>query len=125
MTLRDDGTEELTFTIPKFYWSGPDKIPNPMWLQVKKEPIEANMHKLKVIFNKNDENERVFEFLVVSVDSGHTKDEVDISVKAEGLAFHELGKVGYKISLSQTNYELDLEEWINDGMKGPKPEETI
>ena len=125
MTLRDDGTEELTFTIPKFYWSGPDKIPNPMWLQVKKEPIEANMHKLKVIFNKNDENERVFEFLVVSVDSGHTKDEVDISVKAEGLAFHELGKVGYKISLSQTNYELDLEEWINNGMKGPKPEETI
>ena len=125
MTLRDDGTEELTFTIPKFYWSGPDKIPNPMWLQVKKEPIEANMHKLKVIFNKNDENERVFEFLVVSVDSGHTNDEVDISVKAEGLAFHELGKVGYKISLSQTNYELDLEEWINDGMKGPKPEETI
>ena len=125
MTLRDDGTEELTFKIPKFYWSGPDKIPNPMWLQVKKEPIEANMHKLKVIFNKNDENERVFEFLVVSVDSGHANDEVDISIKAEGLAFHELGKVGYKIALSQTNYELDLQKWIDDGMKGSKPEETI
>ena len=104
--LRDDGTEELSFTIPKFYWVGAEKIPNPMWLHLQDQPLEANMHKLKVIFNKNLEEERVFEFLVTSVASDHTQDRVDINVKAEGLAFHELGKVGYKIALSQTNFEL-------------------
>ncbi len=123
--LRDDGTEELSFTIPKFYWVGPDKIPNPMWLHLQDQPLEANMHKLKVIFNKNTEDERVFEFLVTSVASDHTQDRVDINVKAEGLAFHELGKVGYKIALSQTNFELVEKEWINKGMHGDRPRMNI
>ena len=125
MPLRDDGTEELSFTVPKFYWVGAERINNPMWLQVRKNPIEANMHKLKVIFNKTTEHERVFEFLVTNVDNEHTSDEVDISVKAEGLAFHELGKVGYKLAFSQTTYELDLDSWIEAGAEGAKPEETI
>jgi len=69
------------------------------------------MHKLKVVFNKGTEDEHVLEFLVISVAHDHSSDNVDLNVKAEGLAFHELGKIGYKISLSEANYTAALEEW--------------
>ena len=125
ITLRDDGTQEFSFTIPKFYYSGANKIDNPMWLHLENQPLEANMHKLKVIFNKGTEDEQVLEFLVVSVAHDHTGDKVDINVKAEGLAFHELGKIGYKIALSETNYTLALEEWELDGLKEEQPLNNI
>lgn len=125
MTLRDDGTQELSFTIPKYYWEGDNRIPNPMWLHMQDQPLEANMHKLKVIFNKNTEDEDVFEFLVTSVASDHTQDRVDISVKAEGLAFHELGKVGYKIELSETLLTDEMEEWANGSMIEDPPKNNI
>jgi len=76
------------------------------------------MHKLKVIFNKNTEDEKVFEFLVTEVTHDHSSDNVDLTVKSEGLAFHELGKIGYKISLSEQNYIDALEEWEQNGMSG-------
>ena len=50
--LRDDGTQELSFIIPQFYYEGFNKIPNPLWTHLDQSPLEANMHKLKVIFNK-------------------------------------------------------------------------
>ena len=125
ITLRDDGTQEFSFTIPKFYYSGANKIDNPMWLHLENQPLEANMHKLKVIFNKGTEDEQVLEFLVVSVAHDHTGDKVDINVKAEGLAFHELGKIGYKIALSETNYTLALDEWELDGLKEEQPLNNI
>ena len=125
ITLRDDGTQEFNFTIPKFYYSGANKIDNPMWLHLENQPLEANMHKLKVIFNKGTEDEQVLEFLVVSVAHDHTGDKVDINVKAEGLAFHELGKIGYKIALSETNYTLALEEWELNGLQEEQPLNNI
>lgn len=190
ITLKDDGTQEFNFSIPKLYYDGSNKIPNPMWYQLLETPIEANMHKLKVVFNKNieqqqiedidsfiiqlklilfelfnndfnlkkeqfmNENEEpviinqaliiienivhenitesyniinqkldrlkkrlnlvetVLEFLVVSVVDSHKLDEVTIDVSAEGLAFHELGKLGYKITLNETDFELDSEKWF-------------
>ena len=125
ITLRDDGTQELSFTIPKYYLVGMDKIPNPMWLHLEDQPLEANMHKLKVIFNKQTEDEQIFEFLVTSVTHDHNKESVELTIKAEGLAFHELGKIGYRISLSQDDYEIDLDNWAADGMKGDKPVQNI
>lgn len=125
VTLRDDGTQELSFTIPKYYLVGMNKIPNPMWLHLEDQPLEANMHKLKVIFNKQTEDEQIFEFLVTSVTHDHNKESVELTIKAEGLAFHELGKIGYRISLSQDDYEIDLDNWAADGMKGDKPVQNI
>lgn len=194
MVLRDDGTQEFSFSIPMFYYDNDIRILNPLWHKLDEQPLKANMHKLKVIFNKNAgqnliqdsqsftiklnnvlqrllpanykeihfnsdlfENktinqayslivetiqdtitslpitqqealfsrikfiinpERVFEFLVVSVTEDHTQDNVLITIKTEGLAFHELGKIGYKISLSQENFELDEEEWFKNGAQG-------
>lgn len=125
VVLRDDGTQEFTFSIPKFYWLGANRIDNPMWLHLQNQPLEANMHKLKVIFNKNTEDEKVFEFLVTEVTHDHSSDNVDLTVKSEGLAFHELGKIGYKISLSEQNYIDALEEWEQNGMSGEQPLNNI
>lgn len=121
MVLRDDGTQELTFSIPKFYLVGNNQVDNPMWLHLKNQPLEANMHKLKVVFNKNTDSEEVFELLVVSVEHQHVSNNVMLDVKAEGLAYHELGKIGYKISLSQATYELEEEEWVKLGMVTERP----
>jgi len=58
------------------------------------------MRKIKVIFNKKTADEAVYEFLIVNTEESHEKDMSVCNVKCEGLAFHELGKRGYKISLS-------------------------
>jgi len=71
------------------------------------------MHKLKVIFNKGTNDEGIFEFLVTSVAHDHNVDELDLTVKAEGLAFHELGKIGYRISLSKETYITEINEYDN------------
>lgn len=113
--LRDDGTQEFTFSIPQYYQDGFNRIANPLWIHLDQQPLEANMHKLKVVFNKNTPYEEIFEFLVVSVTEDHNRDEVDITVKTEGLAFHELGKTGYRISLSQENFEKVENDWFDNG----------
>ena len=125
VVLRDDGTQEFSFSIPKFYYNGASHIINPMWLHLENQPLEANMQKLKVIFNKNTEEEKVFEFLVTSVTYDHQDDNVDINIKAEGLAFHELGKLGYKIALSETNYTLALDEWELNGLLTEQPKNNL
>lgn len=192
ITLKDDGTQEFNFSIPKMYYDGDNKILNPTWYQLQETPLEANMHKLKVVFNKNIEQqqienldsfiiklklillnlfnksfnlteqqflnennepitvneavllientirenatdsskiieqkldrlkkqlnlvETILEFLVVSVVDNHNMDEITIQVKAEGLAFHELGKIGYKIVLNEQDFLLDSEEWFRN-----------
>lgn len=123
--LRDDGTQEFSFSIPKYYQYGLTKIENPMWLHLENQPLEANMHKLKVVFNKKTEEEQTYEFLVVSVAHDHSGDNVDLNVKAEGLAYHELGKIGYKIALSETNYTLALDEWELNGLVTEQPLNNI
>lgn len=125
VVLRDDGTQEFSFAIPKFYYNGATRITNPMWLHLENQPLEANMHKLKVIFNKNTVDEEVLEFLVTSVTHDHTADNVDINVKSEGLAFHELGKLGYKISLSEANYTNALDDWELNGLISAQPINNI
>lgn len=88
-------------------------------------PIEANMHKLKVIFNKGTDDEAVEEFIVVSVVETHTQDNIIIEVSAEGLAFHELGKIGYKISLSSDDFNEASYQWFTQGMVGEEPINNI
>lgn len=123
--LVDDGTREFSFSIPKFYYLDGYKVLNPLWHQIEQLPIEANMHKLKVIFNKNSIDEAVEEFLVTSVVETHESDSIMIDVSSEGLAFHELGKIGYKISLSADNFYLETENWFKNGMSGDAPKNNI
>ena len=76
MVIKDDGTQTLNFTVPEYYDDNGVKILNPLWKQLEDTPLEPNMHKLKVIFNKNDGKPIIYEFLVIMVIKKHELDEI-------------------------------------------------
>ena len=111
LTIKDDGTEELTFSIPMYIYNGQSRVVNPIWHSTMNGDIIANMRKIKVIFNKNTDVARCFEFLIIDTEESHSNDVLACTVKCEGLAFHELGKIGYKISLSSDAFYNEDYEW--------------
>ena len=126
MTLNIDGTEKFTFSIPMYYrvYSNPDPnykksgelVENPNWYLVEDgEYLLQGLRKIKVIFNKGKPAEQVFEFVIVNTKEGHDEDIKTCEVETEGLAFQELGKIGYKIALSQERFELYYEKWAENG----------
>ena len=117
LIIADDGTEEFTFSIPHYYDDNGIIIENPCWQHTVNGNLMVNMRKIKVIFNKDvmsDIDDQVFELLITKVTDSHSGDIVGCDVTCEGLAFHELGKQGYKYSLSLEEYMTDLEKWHND-----------
>ena len=113
LIIKDDGTEELTFTIPMYLYDQQKNIlgENTIWYNTINGNIAVDMRKIKLIFNKGSDTEKVYEFLIVKVNERHVKDELFCDVSCEGLAFHELGKIGYKISLSAEDVNRDVEQW--------------
>lgn len=102
----------LNFSIPMYYQENkgePLKL-NPLWYNVSEGVLITNLRKVKVILNKGEEGEEVFEFLIHKMDESHKGGILTCDVEAEGLAFEELGKIGYKLSLNYDEYLLDLEE---------------
>lgn len=58
-----------------------------------------------------DRTKKVFEFLITKITEEHESDHLMCNVECEGLAFHELGKIGYRYDLSQANVEYDYEKY--------------
>ena len=114
MTLNVDGTNEFSFSIPMYLYYGAEKKENPKWYNVRNGNILVDMRKIKVIFNKGQEAERVFEFLITKVTERHEGGELMCDIECEGLAFHELGKIGYKIELSQDDFINEWNEWATE-----------
>lgn len=127
MKLNVDGTQTLTFSIPMYlYVEVPDSVSehivriekreNPIWYNTQNGNLMVGLRKIKVIFNKYDKSsEQVFEFLITKVTESHEQDQLTCNIECEGLAFHELGKIGYKISLSQDTYTLDKKDYDETG----------
>ena len=108
-----DGTENFTFEIPMYIYRGMKRIENPIWYHVSNGELIADLRKIKLILNKTDKleeknKEKVYEFLITKVTETHDKDTLICAVECEGSAFHELGKIGYKISLSADAYNYEL-----------------
>ena len=108
MSLNTDGTQNFSFSIPmSLYINGVWKD-NPIWYNTSNGTLLTNMRKIKVIFNKKTEDEEVYEFLITRITMTHSEDRPECEINCEnGLAYHELGKQGYKIELSS---ELFYEE---------------
>ena len=121
MSLNTDGTQDFSFSIPMYIIDGAEKKENPIWYNTLNGNLAINMRKIKVIFNKKKEHEKVFEFLITKVIEKHEKGELVCEVSCEGLAFHELGKVGYKISLQQEMFEEDYRKWAEGEVEGDEP----
>ena len=112
MSLVDDGTQELTFSIPMYIVKdNDDKVENPIWYNTINGNLIADMRKLKVIFNKATSDEEIFEFLITKVQDNHSSGQINCEITSEGLAFHELGKQGYKIALQYENFETVHDAW--------------
>ena len=118
MVINMDGTRTLKFDIPMYIEEKGQKIENPNWYTVQDKNILTAMRKIKVIFDKmidkGDEFSKTkdtFEFIILKVEETHEHDNCTCHVECEGLAFHELGKVGYTIALSKDDYNNDYYDW--------------
>ncbi len=68
LTDRDDGTQSFSFSIPMYLYIEGQKIENPSWYSVKQGALMVNMRKIKVIFNKEDkDNRKIYEFVITRV----------------------------------------------------------
>ena len=115
MTLNIDGTEKFEFSIPMYIYDQGKRIENPNWYNTRNGNLMASLRKIKVIFNKNNENKKVYEFLIMNMEETHEKDNLICNIQCEGLAFHELGKIGYKYNLSKDVFELDKKSYDEKG----------
>lgn len=111
LKIKTDGTLEFSFKLPMYLFKGRQLVENPLWYHTQNGNLIANMRKIKVILNKYTEQEKVFEFLITKTLESHEKDQLYCEVTCEGLAFHELGKIGYKYALTNEEYEADYTTW--------------
>ena len=129
-TINIDGTQELSFTIP-MYLTAPngtglnEKIENPIWYNTQNGNLIVNLRKVKLIINKNTKNEAIYEFVINKISERHEKNQLYCDVECEGLAFNELGKIGYKMALSSDDYLNDYNEWFQNPNGEPEPRQTL
>lgn len=124
--IKDDGIQELNFTIPMYYRESGELIENPIWYNVINGALIVNLRKLKLIFNKGEEGkEEIFEFVISKVTETHADGQLKCEVTAEGLAFQELGKVGYKISLLSEDFIEEYSQWAESNKTTPEPKNNL
>ena len=125
LKIVDDGTIEFTFNLPMYYTLNGERLKNPLWDNVINGTIVANMRKAKIIFKKHQQGEKVIELMITKVTESHDKDQLMCEVSCEGLAFHELGKIGYKIALETDDLIEENIEWFKGNMSNPEPRGTL
>ena len=133
MVLKDDGDNSFSFKIPMYLKEDTDLSEqpyiknesiwkeNPIWYTVRNGNLISSLRKIKVIFNKGTSDEEVFEFIINNIKESHEGYSKFCEVECGGLAFHELGKQGYNITLSADEYNTDYQEWLNEN---PRSEEN-
>ena len=125
LILNVDGTQELNFSIPMYLTVNGKRIENPLWRNYTNGTITANLRKIKVILNKNTENESVYEFIITKVTERHEEAQLYCDVECEGLAFQELGKTGFKIFLTPDDFYNDDLDWFCGDQSTPQPKATL
>lgn len=123
--LKNDGTLTFKFSIPMYLKENNVKIENPIWYNTTNGNIIADLRKIKVIFHKNTEYEHIFELLITKVTESHEGFQLTCDVECESLAFHELGKSGYKLSLNQDTFIDYWTKWANGEITGNEPKSNI
>lgn len=122
VSLKDDGTQELTFTVPMYYRDEGEYKENPLWYSFHNGAILVNLRKIKIIFNKGNSDEEIIEFVITNVVETHNNGTLECNITAQGLPFQELGKIGFKKSLSQDDFLLEYEEWFSKYGEDKNPE---
>lgn len=114
MEIKDDGTQTFSCKVPKFYLDEVynTKVINPRWQDFQNGILAENTRVLKVSIQFEGEAEpRVFPFIIDKIVNKRDKDfSVYKEITGNGLAFAELGKLGYKLELNSTILEQDFEK---------------
>lgn len=114
MEIKDDGTQTFSCKIPKFYLDEihNTKIINPRWQDCRSGILAENTRILKVFIQFKDELEpKIYPFIIDKITNKRDKDfSVYKEITCNGLAFAELGKLGYKIELNSTILEQDFKK---------------
>ena len=121
MKLNIDGTQEFTGEIPMYIYRDTERVENPVWYNVEQGIIITDLSKIKIIFCKHEEDEKVFEFLITKLEERHTDDNLYCKITCEGLAFHELGKIGYKVSLTAEDFYAEDEKLFSENGTSAHP----
>ena len=114
--MSDDGTQTFTCKIPKYYINPltNEKVINPRWESAENGVLAENVRILKVFVKKPDEQVNVYPFIIDKItDSRDSHFSIYKSIEASGMAFAELGKVGYKIEFDQALVEREMEALAN------------
>lgn len=125
LKIVDDGTVEFSFNLPMYYTLNGERLKNPLWNNVINGIIVANMRKIKIIFKKHQQGEKVIELMITKVTESHDKDQLMCEVSCEGLAFHELGKLGYKIALETDDLIEENYQWFRGTVEYSKEAEPV
>lgn len=123
--FKTDSVDTCTFSIPKFLYIDGIRTLNPIWGNVEKGNFTKNLHKIKVIFNKDTNEAEVAEFIILEVKEQHENDQIITDISCESLAFHELGKRGYKIALSSEDLYNEYNDWFEGKIEGDEPRGTL
>lgn len=114
MEIKDDGTQTFSCKIPKFYLDEihNTKVINPRWKDVQYGVLAENTRVLKIYIKFDDEEQpKIFPFIIDKIVNKRDKDfSVYKEITGNGLAFAELGKLGFKIELNSTILEQDFEK---------------
>lgn len=111
LEIKDDGTQTFNCKIPKFYLSeSPNtKIINPRWQDVENGILAVNTRILKVTIDFEEKGQKVYPFIIDKITNRREGNfTVYKEISCSGLAFAELGKIGYKIELNNTILEQDF-----------------
>lgn len=110
--IKDDGSQSFTCSIPKFYINPETnlKTENPRWSDIKNGVLAQNTRVLKVFMQTENET-KVYAFIIDKItDKRDSHFSVYKEIEANGLAFAELGKQGYKLELNSHTLETDYEK---------------
>ena len=125
MNIKNDGNETLSFSIPMYLYVRDGDITikkeNPIWYNTLNGTLIAGLRKVKLIFNKHLEDEAVYEFIILKITERHESDQLFCDLECEGLAFHDLGKKGYKIVLNSKEFYEDYLAWEESDQSTPEP----
>ena len=86
-------------------------IDNSKWYSVlTNNTLLANEKRVKIIFDKNTVNERIREFVITGLTQTRDGDNIYCNVECGGLAFYELGKIGYTLTFNEDTILLEEED---------------